>query len=235
MAICRTCGNKYSKWTTPVSAKGTCRDCFEAELKIETERRIPEVELKTETGVQIPEAVLSSDAAPEAKRKARIRLTSFIPRSRSKAVFVFTMSCYCVTVSYFIITWARVAHVTNPPPWFYSALRNDPLGHVFELVLFAPIIESLLLVGVFELVRRVHAPIAVQIFTAALFISELHVWGWWPHGIIVLLPFCIQAASYSYWRRRSRKEAFWVVVWIHALNNLIPALSAISYATRMHA
>lgn len=33
MAICKTCGKKYSKWTTPVSAKGVCRECFEAELK----------------------------------------------------------------------------------------------------------------------------------------------------------------------------------------------------------
>lgn len=91
---------------------------------------------------------------------------------------MFTMSCYCVTVSYFIVNWARVAHITNPPPLFYSALRNDPI--VFELVLFAPLTESVLLVGVFELVRRAHAPTGVQILTAALFISELHVWPWWP-------------------------------------------------------
>lgn len=48
MAICRTCGNKYSKWTTPVSAKGICRDCFEAELKTEpevTEREVTEPEV----------------------------------------------------------------------------------------------------------------------------------------------------------------------------------------------
>ena len=32
MAICNTCGKKYSKFTTPVSAKGVCRECFEVEL-----------------------------------------------------------------------------------------------------------------------------------------------------------------------------------------------------------
>ena len=35
MAICSTCGKKYSKWTTPVSAKGVCPDCFESELERE--------------------------------------------------------------------------------------------------------------------------------------------------------------------------------------------------------
>jgi membrane protease YdiL (CAAX protease family) len=32
MSICKTCGNKYSKWITPVSARGVCGDCFDAEL-----------------------------------------------------------------------------------------------------------------------------------------------------------------------------------------------------------
>ena len=32
MAICKTCGRTYSKFTTPVSAHGVCRDCFFKEL-----------------------------------------------------------------------------------------------------------------------------------------------------------------------------------------------------------
>ena len=32
MSVCKTCGKKYSKWITPVSARGVCGDCFEAEL-----------------------------------------------------------------------------------------------------------------------------------------------------------------------------------------------------------
>src|SRR6266567_2154298 len=37
MAICKTCGKKYSRWTTPVSARGVCRECFESELENERE------------------------------------------------------------------------------------------------------------------------------------------------------------------------------------------------------
>jgi hypothetical protein len=37
MAICKTCGKKYSKWATPVSARGVCCDCFEVELRNERE------------------------------------------------------------------------------------------------------------------------------------------------------------------------------------------------------
>ena len=32
VTICKSCRKKYSKWATPVSAKGVCADCFEAEL-----------------------------------------------------------------------------------------------------------------------------------------------------------------------------------------------------------
>jgi len=91
-------------------------------------------------------------------------------------------------------------------------------------------VESLALVAVFELMRRAHAPAAVQVIAAALFISEAHVWPWWPHAVIVLPSFCIQAASYLYWCRISWKTAFWVVASIHALNNSIGAVSAIGRA-----
>jgi hypothetical protein len=146
-------------------------------------------------------------------------------------VFVLVMACYCIALSFFISALRRAAHVQGPPAAFYLDDR-DLVGNVISLFLLAPVIESLLLVGVFELVRRVHAPEVVQVFVAALFISLAHIWPWWPHAVIVLPGFCIGAASYLYWRRSSWKTAFWVVVSIHALSNLIPALSAIARAAR---
>jgi hypothetical protein len=216
MAICKTCGTKYSKWTTPVSARGLCADCFESKLNNERE-------------VTSEEDLSALEMVPMEKPKARIRLTSFIPRSRSTVVFVLAMSCYCVTLSYFVVAWARVAHIQGPPrAWYLSGGTAEVIG----LLVVGPFIESLILVGVFELVRRVRAPETVQVLVAALFVSEAHAWPWWPHAIIVLPSFCIQAASYLYWRRESWKVAFWVVASIHALNNVIPAVSTIAYAMR---
>jgi len=218
MAICKKCGNRYSKWTTPYSAKGVCRDCFEP---------APGNEPEAGTTGLVP----SPESVPAVKRKERVRLTSFLPRSRSKVVFVLVMSCYSITLSEFVSASRRVAHVQTPPKEFYLDDR-DPVGSAISLLLLAPVIETLLLVGVFELVRRARAPEVVQVLVAALFISEAHVWPWWPHAVIVLPSFCIQAASYWYWRRSSWKSAFWVVASIHALHNVSPALSVISRATR---
>jgi hypothetical protein len=175
-----------------------------------------------------PEKPVSAPAIePAEKRNIRIRLTSFLPRTRSKIVFALAMSCYCVTLSYFIAAWARALHIRPPPPAFYL---SGGMGDVVALLVVAPIIESLVLVAVFELVRRAHAPDAVQVVVAALFVSEAHVWPWWPHAVIVLPAFCIQAASYLHWRQTSWKTAFWVVASIHALNNSISAVSAIGRA-----
>lgn len=217
VAICKTCGKKYSKWVTPVSARGLCEDCFE-------------VELRSEAISNPPEDVSRVPIADTEKRAAPIRLRSFIPRSRSKVVFALVMACYSVALARLVLTWAHVAHVRAPPRAFY--LRGGA-SDVIGLLIIAPLIESLILVGVFELVRRMGAPAVVQVLIAALFISEMHVWPWWPHAVIVLPGFCIQAASYLYWRQRGPwKDAFWVLVSIHALSNVPAALDAFGYAMR---
>jgi len=219
VAICNRCGKKYNKWVTPVSARGTCDDCFQAELINQDE-------------VPLQEDLASVDVvAPAQTRTGRIRLRSFLPRTQSPIVFALVTACYSITLTSFIGAWARVAHLRRPAPPFY--LRGDP-ADVISLLVIAPLIESLVLVGVVELVRRFHAPQTVQVFTAALFISGLHVRPWWPHAVIVLPSFCIQGASYLYWRRISWKTAFCVLAAIHALDNVLPALSAVAAYTTRH-
>jgi len=160
-----------------------------------------------------------------------MRAIAFLPRTRSKAVFVLVMACYCITVTHFISTWRRAAHVHSPPPSFYWP-ASDPLGNVISALLIAPFFESLLLIGIFELACRARAPEWAQVVAAALVVSLTHVWPWWPHAVIVLPAFCIQAAAYLYWRRLSWKLAYWLVVLIHVFTNLIPAISLIGVATR---
>ena len=123
MAICKTCGTKYSKWTTPVSAGGLRPECFESVLSDKRD-------------VKPEEPVAPSAIAATEKRNIRIRLTSFIPRSRSKAVFALAMSCYCVTLSYFIAAWARALHIKPSPPAFYLSGR---ISDVVGLLVVAPI------------------------------------------------------------------------------------------------
>jgi hypothetical protein len=200
-----------------VSAQGVCGDCFQTEAN-----NVQEVELQEEPP--------PSDIVEPAKRRSvPVRLKSFIPRTRSPVVFALVMACYSITLISLVGGLARAAHLRRPSPPFY--VRGNPVD-IISLLVAAPLIESLILIGIIELLRRVRAPEAAQIFTAALFSAAMHAPQWWPHAIIVLPSFCIQAASYLYWRRTSWKTAYWVLVLIHSLTNLPAALSAFTYATR---
>ena len=43
MSVCKVCGKKYSKWTTPVSAHGVCTECFALKLATKPKDEAPKV------------------------------------------------------------------------------------------------------------------------------------------------------------------------------------------------
>jgi hypothetical protein len=103
------------------------------------------------------EAARSETAAPAKKRNARIQFSSFLPRSRSKVVFALVMASYSWALSSIIVYWRSIAGVEDPGPTFYAAAESA-IGEIFLSLVFAPIFETLILVGVFELVRRAGPP-----------------------------------------------------------------------------
>lgn len=217
MAICKTCGKKYSKWTVPVSARGVCTDCFELELTSERE-------------VMLQQDVSTLETAPMKRPKVRRHLRSFIPRSRSKAVFVLAMACYSWTTASIVGTILRAFRVAPPPIGLFANEHGEPTAHVVDLIFLAPLVESLVLLGLIELFRRLHLPAWLQVLLPAFLIGIFHSSGWWPRGLIVVPGFAIEACAYLYWRSVSRKVAYGVVAAIHAVHNSIPALSVIAYA-----
>ena len=139
------------------------------------------------------------------------------------------MGCYCFTIATFISVCVSAAGFWPGSQSPYPNSGGDPLGLVVSLIL-GPVIESLILASVFELLRRICTFKWVQVFTSAVLVSGLHFWPWWPHAFIVLPGFLIQAASYLYWRPTSWKAAFSVLVLIHVLANVVPALRDVSRA-----
>jgi hypothetical protein len=142
------------------------------------------------------------------------------------------MACYTWMLHSLLQTAWSITHILPPPPALFS-LHDKPTGsYVSGVILFGPLLESLILVGVIELLRWVRSPVWSQIVAAALVLGFLHSTAWRAWGFIVAADFGIQAFSYLYWRAAGFRTAFTVVFSIHALHNLVPALSAIAYATR---
>jgi hypothetical protein len=94
---------------------------------------------------------------------------------------------------------------------------------IFLLVIFAPVIETLIMGAVLLILLRLmsqSAAIMVSALGWAFFHSlEVPIWGfviWWP--------FLVFSTLFVAWRGRSILAAFAIPATVHALNNLIPAM-----------
>ena len=94
---------------------------------------------------------------------------------------------------------------------------------VFLLVIFSPLVETLIMAGVLEvLLRFVRPPIAIGLSSLGWGIAHsLEAPAW---GLVIWWPFLIFSTLYVTWRQRSAWLAIAVVFCVHALQNLGPAL-----------
>jgi|GEM_PF-5439732 len=93
-------------------------------------------------------------------------------------------------------------------------------------LLISPIAESLVIIAIIELMRRLKFNSVTGITLATLLFSALHsltipIWG-----LIVFPAFFIEGVSYNYWRRVSFWMGLQTIVLIHAFSNLPPFLYA---------
>ncbi len=163
----------------------------------------------------------------------REKFDSFLPRSASPVVFVLAAACYGYTLTALFAAIVQLLHFPPRPLSFWET-HGDPTAHVIEGLVFAPLIETCILVVIIELLRWLRVPASFLVFLAGGLLAWPHsyAWNYGPYAFVVLPSFIIQAAAYVYWRRVSRKSGFAVVASIHALANLFPALYTIAYSTR---
>ena len=162
----------------------------------------------------------------------------FLPRSQSKAVFLFVMTCYSLTIT---AVEARVIRLLGLWPEI-----SDPVTHVHRLVqlhmednrlvivalLGAPIVESFVFIGIIELLRRLRLNTAVQVIVPVSLFCFLHSIPYHFYGFWVAPFFLISAGAYVYWRRVS----FWIgaemIILLHFFSNAMAFLSVV--AERLH-
>jgi hypothetical protein len=163
----------------------------------------------------------------------RKKFDAFLPRSASPVVFVLAVTCYDIALTALFAVIVRLLHFPPRPLSFWET-HGDPTAHVIEGLVFAPLIETCILVTIIELLLWLRLPTSVLVFLAGGLLALPHSYGrhWGPYAFVVLPSFIIQAAAYLYWKAVSRKRAFVVVASIHALANLLPALNTIAYLTR---
>ena len=160
-----------------------------------------------------------------------MKLRVFLPRSESKIVFVLVMVCYAIAATVSMRTLATAFGLPRPEPGVFLR-QGSPTAHVVVLLLLAPVTETLLLIGVLELTRWLRAASWFQVTCATALLAVGHSAAANPWGFAVVPAFAIQSLAYLEWRRVSWKVGYAVVASIHALLNVLPAISTVGYAAR---
>ena len=95
------------------------------------------------------------------------------------------------------------------------------------LVIFSPLVETLIMAAVLEMLRRfVPPPVAIVISSLGWGVAHSLAAPAW--GLVIWWPFLIFSTLYVTWSKRSVMAAIGVVFVVHALQNLGPTLLLIS-------
>ena len=91
------------------------------------------------------------------------------------------------------------------------------------LVVFAPLVETLIMAAVLEVLLRVVRP-GVAIILSSLGWGIAHSLAAPAWGLVIWWPFLVFSTLYVTWSRRSTLAAIGIVSCVHSLQNLGPAL-----------
>lgn len=95
----------------------------------------------------------------------------------------------------------------------------------FLITVFAPVVETLIMAFFLELMLRLRIPPAVAVGASAIGWGLAHSYQAIAWGLVIWWPFLIFSTLYVVWRERSYLWALLIPMAVHALNNLVPALT----------
>ena len=94
---------------------------------------------------------------------------------------------------------------------------------VLMLVVFAPVIETLIMAAILSLLLRFVSPTAAVLASAVLWgIAHSLIAPAW--GLVIWWPFLVFSTLYVTWRQRSLLMALAMPAIVHGLQNLVPAV-----------
>ena len=101
-------------------------------------------------------------------------------------------------------------------------------GLLFMLVIFGPLLETLLMGGGLWILSFITKRQVILAITSAFIWAVLHSLFAWAWGLVIIWPFFIFSCSYLTWRKRSWWHAILITSCVHAFQNILPTIAAIS-------
>ena len=139
------------------------------------------------------------------------------PRKPIRAIIVGWLFAFPPSIALAYLTQWLIPEVARP------SFEVDGPTAIGMLVVFAPMVETLIMAAVLEVLLRL-VPRAAAIAISAIGWGVAHSLAAPAWGLVIWWPFLIFSMLYVTWRQRSVFAAIVVVTCVHALQNLGPAL-----------
>ena len=140
-----------------------------------------------------------------------------VPEKPLRAIFVGWLTAFSVSIVLGLLV-ARLMPQAVPPKF-----DVEGAAAIIALVLFAPIVETIVM-GAVLLLLLLALPPAVAVIVSALGWGVVHSLIAPTWGLVIWWPFLVFSTLFVAWRGRSLALAFTIPACTHALQNLIPAI-----------
>jgi membrane protease YdiL (CAAX protease family) len=142
----------------------------------------------------------------------------------SKRRYILRAALLSVIPSLAIAFALEAAGAMKNTPLADELSKSDPAFILGALLIGAPVLESLALAGILWLLHfRIRSPLKLASASAVIW-ALLHL----PNGLaiplVVVWPFFVFSCAYLAWRPKGWWRAMAVIISIHFLQNLLPAL-----------
>jgi hypothetical protein len=140
-----------------------------------------------------------------------------IPERPLRAVAIAWLTAFPVSIAFAMLGSLLLPRAEQPEFGVSGGLA------VFALVIFSPVVETLIMGAVLLLLLRL-MPATVAILVSAIGWGMAHSTAAPIWGLVIWWPFLVFSTLFVAWRARSLTLAFLLPMATHMLQNLIPAL-----------
>jgi hypothetical protein len=140
-----------------------------------------------------------------------------VPKRPLRAIAVGWLTAFPISIALALLAAFLLPNVERPE------FRIDGGAAIFALVIFAPVVETLIMGAVLlVLLQFLRGPAAAMVSALGWGIAHSLAAPIW--GLVIWWPFLVFSTLFVAWRGRSLTLAFLIPMAVHALQNLAPAL-----------
>jgi hypothetical protein len=141
-----------------------------------------------------------------------------VPESPIRAILIGWLTAFPPSIVLALLGALLFPEATRPE------FQVDGTAAILALVVFAPAVETLIMGAVLLiLLLFLPRPAAIIVSAAGWGVAHSLVAPIW--GVVIWWPFLVFSTLFVAWRRRSLMLAFLLPMCVHALQNLLPALT----------